>query len=58
MSTNLIIHHGVTDVLDQAAELIRIIGTVQEPRDLASLFQWDKVLKNIIQFPSRSCTSD
>ena len=38
LKTNLIINHGITDVLDQTAELIHILGAVQEPRDLASLF--------------------
>ena len=56
LRTNLIIHHGITDVLGQAAKLIRILGAVQEPRDLALLFQWSEVLKDIIEFPSKLCT--
>ena len=58
LETNLIIHHGIADVLGQAAELIHILGAFQEPRDLASAFQWDQVLKNIVQFPRRLCMSD
>ena len=58
LGTNLIIHHGIADVLDQAAELIHIPGAFQEPCNLASSFQWDKVLKNIIQFPGELYTSD
>ena len=53
MRTNLIIHHGVADVPNQAAKLIRVLGAIQEPCDLASLFQWSEVLKDIIKFPSK-----
>ena len=53
VGANLIIHHGIADVLDQAAELVHILGTIQEPRDLPSLFQWDELLKNLFQFPSK-----
>ena len=54
---NLIIHHGIADVLDQAAELVHIPGGVQEACDLASLFKRDELLKNIFQFPDRRQTS-
>jgi len=53
LRTNLIIHHGVADILDQATKLIHIIGAFQEPCDLASLFQWGEVSENIIQFPDK-----
>lgn len=56
--TNLIIYHGVTNILGEAAELFHVFGTVQEPCDLASLFQWGKLLKNIIQFSSKSRALD
>ena len=55
---NLIVHHGVADVLDQAAEIVHIPDAVQEPCDLASSFQWGEFLKNVIQFPSEWCTLD
>ena len=58
LRTNLIIHHGIPDILHQASKLIHIGGTVQEPCDFASLLQWDEVLKNIVQFPGKFCTSD
>ena len=51
--TNLIIHHGITDVLNQAAKFVHIPGAIQKPRDLASLLQWDELLKNIFQFPNK-----
>jgi len=56
--TNLIIHHGVADILDQVDKLIYILSTLQELCDLSSLFQWDEVLKNTIQFPSNSYMLD
>lgn len=56
--TNIVAHHGIMDVLDHAAELVYIPGTIQEPRDLASVFQWDEFLKNVFQFPSKCRTSD
>jgi len=58
MKTNLIIHHGVADILDQAAKLIHILGAVQERRDPALLCQWGKVSKNVIQFSNESYKSD
>jgi hypothetical protein len=48
LSTNLIIYHGIADILSQAAKRIHILGAVQKPRDLASLCQWDEVLENIV----------
>ena len=56
--TNLIIHHSVADVFGQASKRIHVIGAVQEPCDLASLFQWGEVSENFIQFPNKSCASD
>jgi len=58
LRTNLVIHHGVTDILDQAAKFVHILGAVQEPCDFASLCKWVDLLKNIVQFPSKSHTSD
>jgi len=55
---NLIFHHGVTDIVEQAVKFTHILCAVQEPCDLASLFQWDKVLEDIIQFPIKLRTSD
>ena len=53
LRANLIIHHGLTDVLDPAVEHIYIIIT-----ELVLLCQWDYVPENIIQFSSKSCASD
>ena len=56
--TDSIVHHSAADVLDKTAKPIRIFGAIQEPRRLASLFQWDEVSENIIQFPGKLYTSD
>ena len=56
--TNLIVHHSAADVLNQTAKPIHISGTIQKPHRLGSLFRWDEVLENIIQFPDKSYTSD
>jgi len=58
LRTNLIINHGVTDILDQVVKFIHVLDAVQGPCDFALLFQWSEILKNIIQFPSRLRTSD
>ena len=39
LNANLVIHQDSAYVLDQATKLIRILAAVQDPRDLASLFQ-------------------
>ena len=58
LMTNLIVHHSTADVPDQNAKPIRIYGVIQEPRRLASLFQWDEVSENVVQFSDKSYTSD
>jgi len=58
LRTNLVVHHGVADILDQAAKFVYILGAVQEPCDFAPLCKWVDVLKNIVQFPSKLHTSD
>jgi hypothetical protein len=57
-TTNLIIHHGVADILNHAAKPVHVLGAIQEPRDFASLCQWDEVLEDAVQFPNKSYTSD
>ena len=58
LGTNLIIHHGIADILNEASKLSHVFGAFQELNDFAWLFQWDEVLENTIQFPSKPCTSD
>ena len=52
-NTNQIVHQGVTNILGQATKLVRVRCAIQEPRDLASLFQRDEFFKDIVKFPSR-----
>ena len=58
LRTNLIVDHSVTDFLDQNAKPIHIFGAIQEPSRFGSLFKWDEVSEDIIQFPEKSYTSD
>jgi len=58
LETHLIIHYGILYDLDETSKFVRILGAIHEPRVLDSLFQWDEILKNIIQFPGRARTSD
>ena len=51
--TNLIIHHGIADILGHPGELIYVIGAIQELCNLASLLQRDQVSENIVQFPRK-----
>ena len=56
--TNLIVHHGVTDLFNKTTKFIHVLGAVQEPRGLASFCKWDEVLENTIQFSSNTYASD
>ena len=58
LRTDLIVQHSVADILGQVTKLIHISSTIQEPCDLASLFQRDEVPENPIQVPTKSCASD
>jgi hypothetical protein len=53
LRTNLIIHHGVADIFDQAVKFIHILGAVEKPRDPASLFQWGEVPNDVIKFAAK-----
>ena len=55
LRTNLIVHHGITDIFNQATKFIHILSTIQEPCDFPPFCQWDEVLENTIQFPIRVC---
>ena len=44
-------------VLDQAHKLIRILGAIWEPRDLAPPFQQGEFLRDIVKFPGKSLMS-
>ena len=50
--TNLILDYGVTDIVDKATKLIRILGVVEETLGLALLRQRLEFSINIFQFPN------
>ena len=56
--TNLIFHQGVADILDHPTKLVCILGAAQEPRDLALLCHWYKILEDIVQFAINHDSSD
>ena len=49
---NLILHHGVADILDHVTKLFRIICNLQGPRDCTSLCQRSEIFENIFQLPN------
>ena len=49
--TNLIVNHRVTDVFNQATKSIRILRILEEPFDLALLFQRLELFVNVFKFP-------
>jgi len=57
LRTNLIVHHGITYIFNQATKSINILSAIQEPGDLPPFSKWEEVLENLVQFPN-SCTSD
>jgi len=48
--TNLVLYHGITDVLNHPAELIHILGALQELYNLALLCQWHEVFEDVVEF--------
>ena len=50
LTTNLVLHHGITNIFDNAAELFHILSAVEESCDLPSLCQRQKVIEDDIQF--------
>ena len=49
--TNLIIHHGVANIVSQAGQCLRIPDVVEETRDFSALCQWFQVSEGLFQFP-------
>ena len=54
LKTNLILHHGISDILNKATEFFHILSIFQELCDCALLCQWGKGLEDMIQFPDSS----
>ena len=58
LRTNLIVHHGITDIFRQAPKPGYILGAIQESRDLPPFCQRAEVSEDGLQFPSNFCTSN
>ena len=51
LMTNLILNHGISDVLNHTSKLIHVFSIFQEPGHRASLCQCGEVFQDNIQFP-------
>jgi len=51
-SANLIFHHGLVNVIHQIAEPLRVVGVVQELRDILLSCHWVQGFVDIFQFPT------
>ena len=54
---NLILDHSVADIVNKAAELIRVLGVFEKTFDLALLCQRLEFLGDLCQFPKWPCLS-
>ena len=54
--TNLIIHHGVTNIVGQTGQCLRILNVVEKTRDFSAFCQRFQVSEGLFQFP-RNCAS-
>lgn len=51
MVTNLVVHHGISNVFNQTPEFIRILDVVQKTDHLAFPSSHAKFSENVIQLP-------
>jgi len=56
--TNLIAHHGITVITNQTAEIICILGIVEETLNSPLICQWTEFLENGFQLPISTCWLD
>jgi hypothetical protein len=54
MGTNLVIHHGVTNILSQSGQYLRILDVVEESSGSAPLCQRFQISKSIFQLPGNA----
>ena len=54
----LILHHRITNLLNQTAEFTRILSIIEESFGLPLLLQWHQFSTDIFQFPIRPCQLD
>ena len=57
LTTDLIVHHSITDIPNQTPEFLYILGILQETLNIPLLGQQLKSLKNALQFPANHCLS-
>jgi len=50
--TNLIVHHSITDIINQTPKFIGILDIVKESLNIPLLHQWIEFLEDVFQFPS------
>ena len=58
LATNLIVHHGIANIFNQATQFIRVLDVVEEALNLPLLCQWLKLSSNAFQFPNNPRLSD
>ena len=56
--TNLILDHGIANVVNQATELIRILGVVEETLELALASKWLEFSGDFFQFANDPYSSE
>ena len=49
--TNLVIHHGITNVVSHAGQCLGILDIIKETRDFAPFRQQFQILENLFEFP-------
>ena len=49
--TNLVIHHGVANVVSQTGQHPGILDIIEETRDFAPFRQRFQILENLFEFP-------
>ena len=52
--TNLVIHHGVTNVFSQAGQRLGILDIIEEARDFAPFRQQFQISENLVELPGDS----
>ena len=56
--TNLILNHGVADIIDEAAKCLSILDVLEETLDRALFCQWLEGSGDVFQFPGDPWLSD
>jgi hypothetical protein len=57
VTTNLIVHHCISDIFNQACKPICILNIGEKTLSFSLLLQWLQFLKNVLQLPNNQCSS-